>query len=73
MTINPQIFTWLIGRVQFIWTYLDNISIGGLFSLLDLGIVIVLAGMVLPSVLHMTFNAGNFAFGYNRDFNRNGG
>ena len=73
MTINPQIFTWLIGRIQFIWTYLDNISIGGLFSLLDLSVVIVLAGIVLPSVLHLTFNAGNFGLGFNRDFNKNGG
>lgn len=63
MNINPEIFIWFIGRVQYIWTYLDNITIGGMFSLLDLGIVIVLAGLVLPAVLNLTRNATAFSIG----------
>lgn len=63
MNINPTIITWFLSKVVGVWTWLDAISIGGLFSLLDLSIVIVLAGAVLPAVLNVTYNATSFGIG----------
>lgn len=74
MTINPQIFTWLIAKISYIWSYLDSISIGNLFSLLDLGIAFVVMGVLLPSVLNIFHNIlGSELGGSSRDFNKKGG
>lgn len=69
MTINPNIFTFVISKILYIWDYLDHITIGGLFSLLDLGIVIVLAGIVFPAVFNLVTNASMSA---TADFRKGG-
>ena len=70
-TINESIFTFLFQKILYIWSYLDAISIGGLFSLLDLGIAFIVAGTVLPAVLNLFNNASASAF-YSRDFRKGG-
>ena len=56
MTINTDIFTFLIQKVLYIWNFLDSISIAG-FSLLDLCIVIVLVGAVFPALFNLYSNS----------------
>lgn len=74
-TINESIFSFVAQKIVYFWNWLDAISIGGLFSMLDLGIAFILAGTLLPAVLNLFNNAtsSGFAGFYSRDFDKKGG
>lgn len=73
MDINLSIFTTFTTYVIWVFNKLDTITIGHLFSLLDLGIAFVIIGVLFPVLFNMFSNVVNYGYGgHNSDF-KNGG
>lgn len=53
MTINLNFISSFFSWVTQIINFLDNISVGGLFSLLDFALAILLISVFLPMVLSL--------------------
>lgn len=51
MTINVNIFTYIIQKVLWVFDYLDSISIGGLFSLFDLLLAFLIVSAFISLVM----------------------